>query len=595
MRPSIILLLGLGAMTLGAFSGVLDCDFVAYDDPSYVCRNPMVDQGLGRAAFLWAFTASHGGNWHPLTSLSHLLDCSLFGLRASAHHAVNLGWHTLNVVLVFVVWTRLAGGRGLARWRSALVAGLFAWHPLHVESVAWISERKDVLCTAFWLATLLAYLHYAEQPSWRRYLPVALGTALALLAKPMAVTLPGTLLLLDFWPSRRWRARSWAALLWEKTPLFLLAFGIGVATVFAQHSVDATGFGTQWGLGERLGNAVVAYARYLGKMLCPGTLAPFYPHPGAWPWWAVLGAVALLGAGCWLAWRERIRRPWLAWGWGWYLGTLLPVLGIVQVGGQSIADRYTYVPLMGIFTVIAWGAAEFAERRPAWRGTIAALSVLALGACFVRTTRQVPIWRDGIRLAEQIRAAAGEHVITYREMGAALAFAERPDAEVRAQYRRGLELQPDYPFFLNELGLSEARAGRFPEAVSFMEKVCATVPNKATAWTNLASVHLTAGNLDAAAKALRKAVNLEPNDAEARRLTARLYVAQNRMSDAREELEKAVRLDGWNWLIHNELGVVYIGLGRYADGIAELEHALWINPQDQAVQGNLEAARTRAH
>ena len=589
MRRTLLILLALGAATVAAYWGVLACGFVAYDDPSYVCRNPMVNQGVREAAIYWAFTAMHGGNWHPLTTLSHMLDCTLFGLNAGAQHGVNLALHTLDALLVFLVWKRLGSAeRGTT---AALVAGWFALHPLHVESVAWISERKDVLSTALWLLTLLAYLRYVERRSRRSYALVVLGTALAMMSKPMTITLPCTLLLLDYWPLARWRERGWGALLREKAPLFMLAAALGAATVRAQHAAEATDYGARLDLGMRLGNAAVAYARYLGKMLWPGTLSPLYPHPGAWPWWTILGALASLGAVSWLAWRERTRRPWLAFGWCWYLGTLVPVIGLVQVGAQAIADRYTYVPLLGIFTIVAWAGAELAERRPAWRGALAGLAALTLGACWWGTARQVPVWADGLRLAEQMRATAGEHVLTYREMAVALNFAGRPESEVNAQYRRALELDPTYPFALNELALSAARAGRFDEALALMGRLRDALPLDPAAWTNLGSVHLMAGNLDDARRDLRRAVELDPRQPAAHRLLAQAWVREGRFAEARGELETAVRCDHWDWQLHNELGVVYFGLDRYSDGIASLEHALWIHPRDEATLLNLAAAR----
>jgi Tfp pilus assembly protein PilF len=590
MLRNSLLCLALIAATLATFWSVQFCGFVAYDDPAYVAANPMVNQALRAAAWQWAWSAPHGGNWHPLTSLSHMADCSLFGLRAGAHHLANLGWHLLNVVLVGAVWRGL--GHGV--WPAAAVGALFAVHPLHVESVAWISARKDLLSTTLWLATLLAYVRYSERWTGGRYAVVALGTALAMMAKPMAVTLPATLLLLDWWPLRRWQMRGWRGLLGEKAPLFALAALCGVATWLAQHAAEATKFGEQWSLGERAGNALVACVRYLGKTIWPSALAPFYPHPGAWPWWAVLGAVSLLTGGCAVAWRERARRPWFAWGWLWFLGTLAPTLGLVQVGAQSMADRYTYVPLLGIFTIAARGGAEIAQRWPRARSALAVLGVVVIGACAVRSARQVAVWKDGVRLAEQIALVAGEHPIGYREMGAALAFAGRPAAEVEAQYRRGLELAPRDGFFLNELGLIAARAGRHAEALALMERLRDALPHEPAAWTNLASVQTMAGQLDAATYTTRHALALQPDYGDAHRVLAQIFVGRGRLSDARAELETAVRLDPWSWVLHNELGVVLISLDRVADGIAALERALWIHPGDEAARTNLALARQRA-
>ena len=297
-RRTALIVAALVVLTIAAYWHVGACGFVSYDDPTYVVAQPMVNQGLRGAAICWAFTAPHGANWHPLTSLTHMLDCSLFGVNAGPQHWVNVLWHVLNTALVFVVWQRLSG----AAWPSAFVAALFALHPLHVESVAWISERKDVVSTAFWLLALWAYGGYVARPSSGRYALVALGLVLGLMAKPMVVTLPCTLLLLDYWPLQRWPQRSWRALVREKLPLFALAGAFSVVTFVVQRAAGATEFGTRFTLMMRLGNALVSYVRYLGSAVWPVSLAPFHPHPGYWPWWAVLGSLIFLGAVSWLAW-----------------------------------------------------------------------------------------------------------------------------------------------------------------------------------------------------------------------------------------------------------------------------------------------------
>jgi protein O-mannosyl-transferase len=293
------------------------CGFVNLDDDVYVYSQPMVNLGLRPAALSWAFSSVHSNTWHPLTSLSHMLDCTLFGLAPAPMHWENLGWHLINTVLVFVVWRKLTS----ALWSSALVAALFALHPLHVESVAWISGRKDLLSTFFWLLGLGAYARYAAVPDRGRYFLMLLCFALGLLAKPMIITFPCTLLLLDYWPLRRWPKRSWPALLKEKLPLFGLAAAFSVLTYVAQKSTGAADFGQRFALDARIGNALVSYARYLGKTFWPESLAPFYPHPGYWPGWCVVGTSALLIALSALAWWQRRDRPWFVTGWLWFLGT----------------------------------------------------------------------------------------------------------------------------------------------------------------------------------------------------------------------------------------------------------------------------------
>jgi Flp pilus assembly protein TadD len=609
-RP-LLILLALAALTIGAYWQVGDLGFVSYDDTSYVSMQPMVNQGLREAAVYWAFSATHGANWHPLTSLSHMFDCTIFGGRpaplqdgsetarlavqrwersaASAMHWENVAWHVLNTCLVFWVWWRLSG----AASASAFVAALFALHPLHVESVAWISERKDVLSTACWLFTLLAYLRWVERPTRGRYAWIALGTALALLAKPMTVTLPCTLLLLDYWPLRRWPQKSWGALLVEKLPLFALVAVLCVTTVIVQHAEGATDYGEKVNYGMRVGNAFVSYARYLGKMFWPDQLSCFYPHPGWWPWWAILGSVVLFGALSWLAWRERERRPWLTFGWCWYLGTLVPVIGLMQVGAQSMADRYTYVPLLGIFTAIAWAGVELAERQPRWQTALTVAAVVVLSACTVRTWQQIPIWNDGWRLLSHALKVVGEHVIVRRELAKALIVEGRPEEKVNEQYQLGLKIDPNDAYFMTELGFSAARAKRWDEALTRLEKARAMVPKEAGTYGNLGNFFLMKGDLDQSLEYLRKGVALNPKLSSLHRLVGQVYVKQNRMTEARDSLETAVRVDRWDWRAHNDLGVVYTRLDRFSDGIASLEYAEWINPTGSGVEANLQGLRER--
>jgi protein O-mannosyl-transferase len=597
------------ALTLVAYWQVGEFGFVGYDDPSYVRDEPMVNQGLRSAAVAWAFTSVHGVNWHPLTSLSHMLDCTLFDVRPGPMHLVNLGWHLLNTALVFLVWRRFgeyhrrpAGAASAGDWSAAVVAALFALHPLHVESVAWISERKDVLSTAFWLLAVLAYTSHhrtvaVDRAGHRRAaggtLVVLLSTALALMAKPMAVTLPFTLLLLDYWPLRRWPERSWGALVREKVPLFLLVVALSIVVYLVQDTTGATGFGASLTLGMRLGNAAVSYVRYIGQMLWPAALSPFYPHPGWWPWWAIAGSLAILAGVSLVVWRERVRRPWLLFGWCWYLGTLVPVIGLVQVGSQSIADRYTYVPLLGLFTMLAWGAAEIVESRRQWRTPVAILAALLLAACVFRTARQVRIWREPIGLIEHMRATIGEHPVVYREMATALLVAGRPEEEAMAQYRRGREIAPDYPFFLHELGNAAARQGRFDEARALLERARALTPRDVSPLHNLAAVAKMQGRFDEAGSLARTATELGPRDPDPRRLLAEIFTAQGRLAEARTALLDAVRCNRWDWLAWNELGALDYQLGRYSDAEASLVKALWINPGDELAAGNLAAVRAK--
>jgi Flp pilus assembly protein TadD len=627
MSRPLVILLALAAVTFGTYWQVGGLGFVSYDDTSYVLMQPMVNQGLREAAFYWAWTATHGANWHPLTSLSHMLDCSLLwpsgltpgaeatitdaqlsalgqpiggdaksraasivavmdqarDIAAARMHWENVAWHVLNAGLVFWVWRRLTG----ALWPSAFVAAFFALHPLRVESVAWISERKDVLSTALWLGTILAYLRWIEQPSARRYALIALGTILALLAKPMTVTLPCTLLLLDFWPLRRWPQRTWRQLVWEKTPLFALVGGVSIYTLIVQDAEGATDFGEKITYPMRIGNALVSYARYLGKTIWPGELSCFYPHPGWWPWWAIAGAALLFLAISTLAWRERERRPWIAFGWCWYLGTLVPVIGLMQVGAQSMADRYTYVSMLGIGTIVAWAGAELLDRRPTLRVPVAIAAGVVLAACCVRTWLQIPIWKDSIRLTYHMLHVVGDHVIVRREIAKAKALARRPEAEVFEQYQLGLKLDPEDAFFMTELGVGAARAQRWDEAEMRLKRAIDKVPHEAGAWGNFATYFMLKGDVDQALVNLRKGLELNPKLASLHRLVGQAYVKQGRLPEARDALREAVRADRWDWRAHNDLGVVYTKLDRFSDGMAALRYAEWIHPTGPGIDVNI--------
>ena len=401
-------------LTVAAYWPVRSAGFVNLDDDAYVEFQPMVNQGFRSAAVVWAFTSSHGGLWFPLTSLSHILDCELFGVHAGPMHVESVLWHVVNALLVFFVWRALTG----ATWRSALVAGLFALHPLNVESVAWISERKNVLSTFFWLLGLGAYVRYVRLPSLGRYSLVLLSLLLALLSKPMAVTFPCTLLLLDFWPLRRWPTQTWGALLREKLPFFALVAVHGIATILVQQFAGAADYGRRITLAARLGNAVVSYVRYLGKAAWPETLSPFYAHPGFWPAWAVGGALVALAGLSALAWRLRQTQPWAAFGWLWFLGTLVPVIGLIQVGAQAMADRYAYVPLLGIFTIIAWTGAELAERWPRARVGVGLAAAAALVACYPLTRRKVAAWTNSttlLRAQHRRRRGQRAHPLSARD------------------------------------------------------------------------------------------------------------------------------------------------------------------------------------
>ena len=442
---------GLALLTLAVYLPVLAHGFLRFDDPYYVTRNPHVQAGLSWEGIAWAFQANVASNWHPLTLLSHMLDCELFGMDPLGHHLTSLLLHTASVVLLFEALRRMTG----EVWRSAAVAALFAVHPTHVESVAWIAERKDVLSGFFWMLTLLAWERWIRQPSPKRYMAVALAFTAGLLSKPMVVTLPFVLLLLDIWPfERKIRVK-------EKLPLFALAAVSCVATLITQSG--AIGLASRFPMKLRLANAVLSYAAYLGKTVFPTRLAVFYPMPTEFPAWKVAGAALLLVALTVLA----LRAPRYATvGWLWYLGTLVPVIGIVQVGGQAMADRYTYLPTIGLFLIVAWGL----PRRVGW---LLAPAVLALA---ITTRLQLRHWEDSESLFRHAAAVTERNFIAHLHL--AQIHADRGDRRRALEhFRATLEIRPGMWQAQASLGNTLRRWGRPDKALPHLRNAVRLRPH----------------------------------------------------------------------------------------------------------------------
>jgi hypothetical protein len=541
-RLAICLLLA--ALTLTAYWQVRDHRFTTWDDDQYVTDNPMVRAGLTPAGVRWACTAVHAYNWHPLTWLSHMLDCQLFGLQPRGPHLTNLAFHLANTLLWFLLFARLTG----ALWPSAMVAALFALHPLHVESVAWVAERKDVLSTFFWLAGLWAYVWYVAAPGRARYSLIVLSFCLGLLAKPMPVTLPFTLLLLDYWPLGRlqfgpgpWRRIFWS-LIREKIPLFIIAaLGSGFTLLVQQRSgaIQPLSLLPVW---PRLANAAVAYVTYLVKLVWPYPMVFFYPLVPV-PLWKVVGAaLILLGLSAWLLSGAR-RHPYLATGWLWYLGTLVPVIGLVQVGGQALADRYTYVPFIGLFIIISWGAADFTA---GWRHRKILLSLgagVVLSACLAATWFQVRHWRDSASLFTYAITINPQNYMAYNHLGLAC-LKEGHTARAIAMFRKTIEISPGYLQAYQNLGLAYAGQGRWNEAVQVFRQAIQVYPGYASAYHNLGVIYYRQGNLAEAAKIFEQGIRMAPGHAELYRDLGVVYWVQGKAAAAVALMEQAGRLAG---------------------------------------------------
>jgi tetratricopeptide (TPR) repeat protein len=552
-------------LTLLAYGRAGACGFVNFDDDEYVTANRHVQAGLTADGLRWAFTTFHAHNWHPLTWLSLQLDAALYGLDPHGFHRTNVLLHTAAAVLLFLALRALTG----AVWRSVFVAALFALHPLHVESVAWVSERKDVLSAFFWFLTLLAYAHYAARPGLLRYALVLAAFALGLLAKPMLVTLPCVLLLLDYWPLRRLRLgvelpaagpfppAPWPRLVLEKLPLLALAAACAVLTVQAQERLVKTW--DQFPLPVRLENALLAYAVYLGQTVCPIGLTVLYPHPGGGVRTelavgaAVLLAALTLGA-LWLA----RQRPYLVVGWLWYLGTLVPVLGVVQVGLQARADRYTYIPLVGLFVALSWGAADLLDRLrwPAAARVALAGGVTAL--CVVGTWVQVGFWRDSETLWRHALAVTPDGAAAHNSLGAALEEKGEPEGALH-EYLEAVRLDPDHV---------DARV-------------------------NLGSALLAEGQPAAAEPHLAAAARLQPGHAPAHAKLGLALAQLGRADEAEGQYAEALRLVPEYAEAHNGLGVLLLREGRVREAVAHFEAALASRPDSTATRVNLGTALLR--
>jgi hypothetical protein len=513
--------LGLAAalcvVTIGVYAPVVQHEFVLWDDPDYVLENATVLQGLRFDGIARAFSSTHAANWHPLTWMSHMLDVELFGTNPAGHHATNLLLHLFNTLLLWTCFARTTGRTCL----SAVVAGLFALHPLHVESVAWVAERKDLLSTLFWLLTILAWVGYSRSGGPLRYLAALLLAACALMAKPMAITLPLTLLLFEYWPLGRLRigprGGNLGRLVMEKLPFFCLSAASAAITLWAQRSAGAMAAADMVPLPLRLANASVAYGIYLWKATWPSGLAALYPHPnlvGGTPLaaWQVVASLLVLVAATVVA--LRAGRAYLGTGWLWYLITLIPVIGIVQVGEQGWADRYTYVPLIGIFAAVAWGGAEVGERvmgDQRWRRVLQiALAVTVLGGCACASRVQLAYWRDTESLFTRAISVGSETSTIHDNLGTALADQGRLDEAIRP-HLRAIELAPSSWRAHYNLGNALQRLGRWELAVHHYRQALLLEPREATIHHNLGSALHRLGRVEEAARHYREARRISAN------------------------------------------------------------------------------------
>jgi tetratricopeptide (TPR) repeat protein len=595
-RPDLVILLGLAVMTFGIYAQVIGHQFITLDDPTYIQENPMVNRGVTLAGLAWAFTTFHVANWHPLTWISHMIDCQLFGTNAGRHLLVNALIHVANTLLVFCFLLRTTH----ARWPSALVAAFFALHPLHVESVAWASERKDTLSTFFGLLSLIAYVRYAEAPSLSRYAWVAITLALGLLAKPMLVTWPLVMLLLDYWPLRRWQSAKSKAqrgklrkLILEKIPLFTLVAASGIMTLIAQSRGGAVRTLAHDPIALRLSNALVSYAKYLLLTFWPNDLAVYYPFaPIGIPAWQIIGAAFLLiGITAFCLFQRRIR-PYLIVGWFWFLGTLVPVIGLVQVGGQIMADRYFYIPSIGLFIALVFGFTDIAK---SWRIAPSLSAGIAGGVLLILATltnAQIQRWRDSFTLFEHTLAVTPPNLHIEHNLGLAIGGSGRYD-EAAAHFEKTLQIDPNFYEGLVGMGVTRELQGRLPEAIDYFQAAIRSQPDAPTAHVQLGHALWKQNRDQAALEEMFRASQLAPKDADIRADFALALELVGRIPEAVEQFHEALRMNPYDAEAHANLGLALLASGKPRESIPEFERALRLKPELTGAADNLRRAQAQ--
>ena len=562
------------------YGQVFDHDFLNYDDPKYVSGNAHVRGGLTGSGMAWAFGSAHDGNWIPLTWLSHMLDCQLFGLRSGPQHLTNVVLHAANSILLFFLFMRLTK----ARWPSAFVAFTFALHPLHVESVAWIAERKDVLSTLFFLLAIWAYLNYVERPGLRRYAIVAALFCCGLMSKPMVVTLPFVLLLLDFWPLRR------RAIL-EKAPLLVLAAAASAIAFLAQQQTGAVAAIDVIPAGLRLANAIVSYIAYIFSFLWPSGLAVLYPYPAEIAVWEWAGA-AVLVAGLTVAavWWSK-RRPYFTVGWFWFLGTLLPVIGLIQVGVQSRADRYMYIPMIGLTIVVAWGASEFGVRR--FKNVLAYAATAICTAWAVVAWISVQYWENSMRLFEHALEVTNGNFVAHNNLADEFMRKGR-NQDAIVQFTAASRIRPNDATVLDNLGVAFETAGRPAEAVPVLNKAIQIAPAYYKAHVDLGSALMATDHVEDAVSQFEQALRTKRDDPQANYALGGALMVLGRVEEARPHLlaalpkvQEEVRNTPEEPNGHYNLGRLYVTLGRIDEAIPEFSEAVRLAPGDAQAHLNL--------
>ncbi len=597
----------LAVVTLFAYRGVRNNDFLTYDDMDYVLRNRQVQQGVTTQSIAWAFTTFHATNWHPMTWISHMVDWSLFGKYPAGHHMTNVCLHAANAVLLFILLLYMTG----YLWRSTMVALLFALHPAHVESVAWIAERKDVLCAFCWLAALLAYAWYVRKPSWKRYLLVGGCCACSLLSKPMAVTLPITLLLLDYWPLRKitfapetrahWLSSFWK-LCAEKWLLFIMASISSVITYFAQRAGGAVTALQVLPVWERICNAAISYWRYVRIMFWPNPLKAFYYHEtsNVMVSAAVLSAIALLVVTA-VCWHYRKDRSYCLVGWLWFLGTLVPVIGIVQVGVQALAERYTYVPSIGLFIAVVWLAGDAVAKYPKIKVVTQLLAVAVILACAVKTDAQVKVWKDSVTLFSHVLEIDPRGELPNSSLGVSY-VREAKYPEAQEYLERALVYNPNGPislsfsaFCMMRTSMHSSDQSKLPLAGQRLEQALRISPNDPDILSNMALWSVLMGRPKDEETYSRKAVALQPDLVTARLYLADALLTQNKLDEAAEQNREVIAIEPDNFIAYYNLGVIYSKQGLIQEALKEFRLSVANKPDQSMAYSKIGSILMDAH
>ncbi len=576
-------------MVLSAYWPVQKHEFINYDDTVYVTSNYVIQKGFTFESIKDTFLHFHTGHWHPLTMMSHMLDWQLFGNRAGGHHWTNVIIHILNTILLFVLLNKLTG----TLWRSAFVAALFAVHPLNVESVAWVSERKNVLSTFFLLLTVLFYVRYVNKPDWKRYLPVFLCFALGLMSKPMLVTLPFALLLLDYWPLNRLQmhlqdndypgikelirinGNKILNLVAEKAPLFVLSVISSYFTIYASQYVNDIGDTEMFPLPKRFSNAVVSYVLYIKKFFLPTDLSVFYPISDIPMWQFIIALFLLIGITVYVC-RYFTKYPYLLIGWLWYLGTLVPVIGLMQVGSQAMADRYAYVPFIGIFIIVAWGIADIAVKR-SLKIILVTVSATFLLSLFIFTTIQIPYWKDTTSIFGHALKMTQNNYIAHFGMGNELLKENKIDEAIR-HFHASLMLDPKNDSALVGYARALHAKGENNKAVAALRQALRFKPESIDAHHNLGFILYKEGRIDEAIVEYQKAIALNGKDPSLHNNLGNAYVKKGKMNEAVFEFRKVLKINPQNAGSHNNLAMLLMRQGRNEEAILHFREAIRLSP-----------------